>query len=341
MQVYLLEEALDLWSNIIQQTSNDNKAAVLPLVDSIFPLLEFGSDNLRMVLVILESYIMLAPDVILSDTYRLRTLSYLTSLLGVSKRELAGLVTSIVELIFRAAESLGGSAGVAAVAKDLVETGYMEKLLTGLHEAFTAHETSGPNRKYSKLDTIVETDYFTILARLAYGDPATFVQTLAAVGGSFEAVWAWLSTEWFRHFDCMANVERQKLSCLALTRLIELPAPMPQLILAKLQDYFTMWTATVTELCEGSIGFQDNQVWDAERRTMRGEWECSEEDERKRLLEGSDPVHVVPVFGFVKEMLGRLVQSVGGDGVFRGALENVDRDVVKAFEMLGQQPEIP
>lgn len=342
MQVYLLEEALDLWANIIQQTPAGNQAAVLPLVESIFPLLEFGSDNLRVVLVILESYIMLAPEVILSDTYRLRTLSYLTSLLGVSKRELAGLVTSIVELLFRAAEALGGSGGVAAVAKDLIETGYMEKLLSGLHEAYSAHETSGPNRKYSKLDTIVETDYFTILARLAYGDPATFVQTLATVGGSFEAVWEWLSTEWFRHFDCMANVERQKLSCLALTRLIELPAPMPSLIIAKLQDYFSMWTATVTELCEGSRFFEDSQVWDVERKTTKGEWEVSEEDERKRLLDGSDPVHVVPVFDFVKEKLTQLVQSVGGEEVFqREALVNVDMDVVKAFQMLGQQPEIP
>ena len=342
MQVYLLEEALDLWSNILQQTPTTSKSDVIMLIDSIFPLLEGGGDNLRNVLVILESYIILAPEVILSDTCRLRVLSYMTSLLGLTKRELAGLVTSNIELILQAAEYLGGQSGVAAVAKDLVSTGYIEKVLTGLHEAHEAHQTFGPNRKYPKLDNLVETDYFTVLARLCWGDPSTFMACLAQVGGDAPQVWSWLSTEWFRHFDCMANVERQKLSCMALTKLIELPAPMSELVVAKLQDYLAMWTATVAELCEGQVGFQDVEVWSEEKRTQKGEWECSAEDERKRLLDGMDPVHIVHIFDFVKAKLGDLVVKCGGEDVFqREALANCDVDVVKAFQMLGQQQEMP
>lgn len=342
MQVYLLEEALDLWSNILQQTPTSGKGDVVPLIESLFPLLGNGGDNLRMVLVLMESYCLLCPEVILSDQYRLRTLSYMTNLLGVTKRDLAGLVTSIIEIILQSAEQLGGVQGVAAVAKDLVEAGYLEKVLSGLHEAHEAHQTSGPNRKYPKLDNLVETDYFTVLARLCWGDPATFMAAVGQVVGDVSQTWQWLSTEWFHHFDCMANIERQKLSCLALTKLIELPSPMPELVVGKLQDYLAMWTATVAELCEGQNGFEDVQVWSERQRNERSEWECSAEDERKRVLDGGDPVHRIHVFDFVKQKLAELVGKCGGEEVFqREVLVNVDADVVKAFQLLGREQEMP
>lgn len=75
-------------------------------------------------------------------------------------------------------------------------------------------------------------------------DPTVFISMIQAVAAGHpnpNEIWRWLSTEWFRHFDSMANIDRQKLSCLALTRLLELPAPFTPLILEKLQDYFTMW----------------------------------------------------------------------------------------------------
>jgi hypothetical protein len=339
MQVYLLEEALDLWSTILQQTPTGDSAAVLPLVDSVFPLLEIGSENLRMVLVILESYVILAPEAMLSDTVRLRILSYMANLLGVTKRDLAGLVTSIVENMIRGAEILGGASGITAVAKDLIASRYMEKLLSGLHEAWDAHQTTGPTRRYPKLDDVVETDYFTILARLALGDPATFMQSLSSVG-SPDAVWTWLSSEWFRNFDSMANPERQKLSCLALTRLLELPAPMTALVLARLQDYFAMWTSVVGELCEGNEGMRDALCWGPEAASTPGEWECTEEDARKRVLDARDAVHSVHVYEFVKEMLAKLVVAVGGEEAFqREWVVNVDKDVVEGFRRLGMPRE--
>ncbi len=340
MQVYLLEEALDLWYTIIQHTPTASKGDVTPLIDSLFPLLEFGSDNLRMVLVILESYTLLAPDVILSDGIRTRILGYMGNLVGVSKRELAGLVTSVIELIIQSAFQMGGTAGVAAVTKDLVDIGYTQKLLQGIHEAHECHQTLGPNKRYSKIDSMVETDYFTVLARLAWGDPVTFMQVLSTVGDPAE-VWKWLSQEWFTHFDCMANAERQKLSCLALTKFIELPAPMTELVVGKLQDYLSMWTATVAELCDGTTNFEDCQVWSEEVRRSKSEWEVTLEDTRKRESDGRDAVHLVPVFDYIKEKLAELVQKVGGEEVFqRECLVDVDPEVVKGFQMLGQQTDI-
>ncbi|EHL02157.1 putative Importin-11 [Glarea lozoyensis 74030] len=312
MQVYLLEDALDLWSTILTQTSAPASQEVLALADCAFPLLEIGSDNLRIVLTIVESYILLAPEAMLGDTVRLRLVSYMTSLLGVKKRELAGLVTSIVEGIIRAAEKLGGAEGVRLVAKDLFEAGIIEKVISGLRNAWEAHQTVGPERKYPKLDDVVETDYFTILARLALADPAIFTSILSMVGNASE-VWSWLGTEWFQHFDSMANIDRQKLSCLALTRLLELPAPMNVLALDKLQDYFAMWTSVVSEMSTGRDDAGDNLIWGpSEGNEFEGP-----EDARKRINSSSDPVHSVHTFDFIKERLGQFVNSCGGEESFQ------------------------
>lgn len=331
MQIYLMEEALDLWSTILAQTPSPATPEVLNLAESAFPLLEIGSDNLRVVLNIIESYILLAPEAMLVDAVRLRLLSYMTNLLGVTKRELAGLVTSIVEKMIRAAEALGGSHGVTLVAKDLHESGYTEKVFEGLHDAWEAHQTVGANRRYPKLDDVVETDYFTILARLALADPSVFVTIMNSVGNANE-VWGWLSTEWFRHFDSMANIDRQKLSCLALTRLLELPPPMTPIILERLQDYFAMWTTVINEMISGREDGGDNLIW---LPTEGNEYE-GPEDVRKRLHSGSDPVHTVHTFDFVKERLGQAVAVCGGEQEFQNQWAvNVDKDVLAGFQSLG------
>lgn len=244
MQVYLMEEALDLWSNILAQSPAPAPPGLLDLAECVFPLLEIGSENLRTVFNILNSYVLLAPEALLGDAVRLRILSSMDSILRVSKRETVGLVTTVVEDMIRAAEVLGGSEGVALITKDLHESGYSKTIFEGLHDAWIANESFGPDRKYPKKDDVMRTDYFTIIARIALADPAVFINMLQAVASGHPdpaEIWRWLSTEWFRHFDSMASIDRQKLSCLALTRLLELPLSITPLILEKLQDYLAMW----------------------------------------------------------------------------------------------------
>lgn len=147
MQIYLMEEALDLWSNILIQAPTPTSSEVLNLVESIFPLLEIGSENLRTVLTILDSYVLFAPEAMLGDTVRQRILSNMNNILSGSKRETAGLVTTVVENMIRAAQALGGADGVALIAKDLHEGGYSKTIFEGLHDAWVANESFGPDRK--------------------------------------------------------------------------------------------------------------------------------------------------------------------------------------------------
>ncbi|KAL3425415.1 importin-beta domain-containing protein [Phlyctema vagabunda] len=337
MQIYLLEEALDLWIAILTQTPAPASSEVMALAENAFPLLEIGSDNLRAVLEIIQSYILLAPDIMLGDAVRVRILSSMANLLGVTKRDLAGLVTTIVEDLIRAAEKLGGSSGVTLIVKDLHDCGFLGKIFEGLRDAWEANQTSGPNRKYPKLDDVVETDYFTILARIALADPNVFVSTMGSVGNANE-VWSWLSNEWFRHFDSMVNSDRQKLSCLALTRLLELSPPMTPIILERLQDYFAMWTTVVTEMMSGRDDGGDALIWES---SGGNEFE-GPEDVRKRVHCCSDPVHILHTFDFVKERLQQVVNVCGGEQEFQQTwASNVDKDILAGFQQLGVPKETP
>lgn len=252
--------------------------------------------------------------------------------LGVTRRDLAGQVTRVVETMICAANDIGGPNGVGQVAKDLHECGYLGKVFAGLHDAWTVQSMgSGPNRKYPKVDDVVRTDYLTILARIALYDPSVFVNLMSS-SGNLPEVWGWLSTEWFRHFDCMANIDRQKLSCLALTRLVELPSPMTPLVLEKLQDYFAMWTQVVGEMLSGRDDNGDNLVW-----LNKGEVDPGEipEDARKKIQADNDPIHTVNTLDFIKQRLGGLVAQVGGEEAFQANWAvNIDKDVLEGFQMV-------
>ena len=331
MQVYLMEEALDLWSVVLAQCPAPASVEVVALIECAFPLLEIGSESLRVVLNIVDSYVLLAPDKILGDAVRTQMLSHMTNLLGVNKRELAGLVTAIVEDTIRAASSLGGTDGMAVIANDLHENGFFGRVFAGLRDAWEAHETIGPDRKYPKLDDVVETDYFTILARIAVAGPEVLWNVMSTEGEASD-IWEWLSTEWFRHLDCMANIDRQKLSCLALTRILELPPPVTPFLLSKLQDYFSMWTTIVNEMMGGRDDGDDNLIWGP---SEGNEFEGAE-DVRKRLHSTSDEVHTVHTFQYVKERLRTLVAICGGEDAFQQDWAvNVDKEVIAGFQRLG------
>ncbi len=60
------------------------------------------------------------------------------------------------------------------------------------------------------------------------------------------------------------------------------------------------------------------------------------EEQRRRDLTFSDPVHTVNVVQFIKDHLQQAIQQCGGENVFRDEwLVNVDVDVVQAFGKLG------
>ncbi|KAM7193571.1 Armadillo-type fold [Naviculisporaceae sp. PSN 640] len=347
LHLNLIEESVELWKTVVLQSVPPLNRELVQLVQHALPLLEYDSTVAAECLELLNDYIILVPGDILSDELRQATLTALLGVLKLRSREQYQQGARCIGLLIRAAETLGGVQGLSVVVDDLLQTGVITYILESLHSVWESQETTGPNRKASKINTIQQTDYIAILARIALGDPGVFVRMLAGLdqsgNNSVQSIWSWLGTVWFSSFDNMADIDRQKLSCLALTRLLELPSPMQELSLSRMQDYLSMWTSVITEL--SSMGPDHNGATRPppgnDQLVWTHKYEPSEWDVPKDLISyeqtAKDPVHTVHTFDFVNARLHDLVQRGGGEEVFqREWAANVDKEVIAGFQALTQ-----
>jgi hypothetical protein len=335
-QVYLLEDALDLWANIISQTpSSAVSSDLLSLASYLLPILELGSETLRKALEIADSYLLLAPSHMLSEPLRPSLFACLTSLIGDLRPDANGLVCNLVEATLRAAEHLGSEPAVEQTASDLVSTGFLPAILSGLHGSWKAHCTTGPRALDPPVDGIVETDYFSILARLAIASPNTFCQAVQASAPEQQdlpSTMTWLLEEWTSHFENIGDPARRKLTALALAKLLETSQPW---ILQNLQSLMSIWTDVVVELREeytDDTSTVDSLVY-ASTAPLDETVPEAPEDARRREQANSDPVHKYALTEWIEHYLG---QAVSSNANFQEEwLGRVDGDVVKAFGGLG------
>ncbi|PYI06330.1 importin 11 [Aspergillus sclerotiicarbonarius CBS 121057] len=346
--IYLLDEALDLWSAILMQTPAPASPEILSLIPALFPIFEAATDSVPQALQIVESYILLAPQEVLSDRIRFQLLVSFETLLKLTTKQRLGVVPRLVELMLRGAESVdGGSENTYnVITRSLLDSSFLSALLEGLHSAHEASQTTGPNRKQTSVYGVVETDYFSVLARLALAYPKIFTSAVsAATNTPEEQVLSWLLTEWFLHYDNIGSTTQKKLHALALTQLLTLNGPdsqPPAYLLSNLQSYLTMWTDIVTELADGAEGNPDDPqsgdyliYWN---NAQTGSYEEHEppESERRRNWDNSDVLHKVNIRDFIRERLHSLIVGCGGEQRFQEEwLLNVDREVVAAFGALG------
>lgn len=346
--VYLLDEALELWSAILTQTPAPASPELLALIPALYPIFEAATDSVPQALQIAESYIYLAPQEVLSDRIRLPLLVSFETLLQSTTRQRIGVVPRLVELMIRGAEAVdGGSENTYnVITRSLIDSSFLQSLLEGLHSAYEASQTTGPRRKPTSVYGVVETDYYSVLARLALAYPKNLVSAVsAATQTPEEQVLSWLLTEWFLHYDNIGSVTQKKLHALALTQLLALNGPdtqPPTYILNHLQSYMNIWTDIVTELAEGTEGDPNDPrsgdyliYWN---NAPNAKYDGPEppENERRRHWETSDVIHKINIRDFVRQHLHSLIVGCGGEQRFQEEwLLNVDREVVAAFAALG------
>ena len=285
---FLIEDALDLWGSILIQTPEPNPD-LLNLIPYLFPMLKTASDILRKALEITESYVLLAPQAFFQNSTQFLSqfLSAFAALLSAQvKREANGAITHLVELLIRAGSTMGGVQGCELLTKYLCESQFLPILLAGLKTAHDAHQTTGPNRIHSNVDGIIETDHFTVLARLAIAHPPTFVNAISSIANTrqepFDPSITWLLTEWFSHLENIGLASQKKLMCLALTGILE--SHPKEWALRHLQSFMTVWTDVVTECVgepEEGKESKDNLVyWDPDG--LKPEFPEAPEDARNR-----------------------------------------------------------
>ncbi|TKA76307.1 hypothetical protein B0A49_01673 [Cryomyces minteri] len=359
-QLYLLEDALDLWSAILTQTPAPVPSDLLALAPYLFSIFELGSENLRKALEITDSYILLAPADMLSEDMRQRLFASFSTLLNSGlKSEATGLLTHVVETIIRAADSLGGEPAVSRTTADLLAAGFLRQIINGLKGSWQAHCTTGPRAAKAPIDGVIETDYFAVLARILLASTETFLAAIESVE-PLESGMDSLLEEWFSHFENIGDPSRKKLMALALTSLLSTgPSWRPNSttatttagsaqhhgILNHLQSLMTMWTDLITELRDTSEGdlnnttdnTTDSLVYPPPSPPPAAATPEAPEDERRRSLTYSDPVHTIITAAFVKHHLQQAVATCpGGVEVFeREWVGRVDADVIRGFGGLG------
>ncbi|KAF3057200.1 hypothetical protein GL218_06289 [Daldinia childiae] len=333
LYLYLIEEALDLWSNILYQSQPPLSSGLTSLAETAINELSKQNDYAFTYTSILGCYVLLSPEVILEDRYRRPTLAALSSSLNARSRELVSITIRYTESLIRLSHELGGTSGLQVIVQDMMGVGFLPTIFEGIHDSFEAHQTSGPKKKQSRVGSQILIEYFVILSRIAVIDPAMFVEMLASLG-PLDQVWNWLSAEWFGSFDSIADNNRHKLNLLALTRLLELNQPMQDLVLLKLQDYFSMWTSVMVQILSAESPTIGNDMLVITDKLEPTEWDTAK-DVRERALFSTDPVKTVQSLSFVKDKLNDLVQRSGGEQAFQENWTiNVDKDVLAGFQAI-------
>ncbi|KAF2731946.1 ARM repeat-containing protein [Polyplosphaeria fusca] len=341
-QIYLLEEALDLWASIIAQSPSAPEPSspdLLNLLPYLLPLYSQDNETLRKAIEITEAYLLLSPSSVLADDFRRPLLSSLADLVADVKANAQGTITHLMECIIRGAEGVGGEDAIKVVVADLISSGFLAKVMEGLHGAWSHHQSHGPYRELPSraVDGIVETDFFTILARIGLASPNMLLEAIQSVGGGdLKKQLDWLLEEWFGHIENVSESTSRKLMCLTLTRFLE---GNQEWMLAQLQNLMTAWTDVLGQLLEGCDDpSSDFLYWPAEpfpSRRDTGRDHEAPEDVRKRELIYSDPVHRLNLVEFVREHLQAAIQACGEDRFQEEWLSRVDQDVLKSFTALG------
>ncbi|CAN9232328.1 unnamed protein product [Alternaria alternata] len=337
-QVYLLEDALDLWASIIAQTPSAPEPTppeLLNLLPYLLPLFSMDNETLRKAVEITEAYLLLAPAAVLADSFRPAILQALAELLGSLKPEANGIMTHLVTCIIRGADGVGGENAVKVLTSDLISSGFLAKVMEGLHGAWTHHQSHGPYRELPSraVDGVVETDYFTVLARIGVASPSVLLEALSSLSSEgLEKTLDWLLEEWFSHIENIGDAPNKKLMCLVLTRFLEGGQPW---MLGRLQSLIGIWTDVLGELLDGMDDrSQDSLFWPPE--PYHPTEPEAPEDIRKRELIYTDPVHQINLVAFVREHLQQAIQQVGGEQAFQEEwLNRVDKEILKGFGELG------
>lgn len=203
MQVYLLDDALELWEATVKSTPSPASQELLGLFPYLIGCLGLATTALRKVLEVVDSYVLLAPRDII-ETHRVQLFAAFANLLGQLKPETTGIVTRIVEVVIRAAKQIGGDAALHVVGGELVNSGFLAKIFETLHESYESNQTTGPNKRYPPTAVMV-TDHFSLVARIVLANTAWFLDVVRLVAGrqqpgqSVDDSMAWLLDEWFGH----------------------------------------------------------------------------------------------------------------------------------------------
>ncbi|CAG8476007.1 4188_t:CDS:10 [Ambispora gerdemannii] len=304
--VYLLEDALDLWLAILQNTEQCTPL-LFELVPSAIALLELGSETLKRILKTLESYIILVPEMMI-QAFGHPILDAFTRLLGDLQTEACNFIIHVIDTILQACP-------IQLTGENLIGTGLLWKL----------------KQPYNVVG------YISIFARITISEPNYFLQFIAIANQQSnphgDALLEKILDVWIIRFDNIAHPKQRKLNAMAFTALIATTNPI---ILTRLPHFISIWCDVLSEVRETGGG--DALVYWQQEPTENKEFvneEETAETKRRRALLQRDPVHSTNLIQYIQAKLTECETLNGGPDSFRQQyLVSIDNVLLDQFYSL-------
>ncbi|GAO50190.1 ARM repeat-containing protein [Saitoella complicata NRRL Y-17804] len=291
--VYLLEDALELWSAVLQMAPSSTPE-LLSLMPSAIQCLGIGSEILRRVLQIVESYCLLDLDGVVSQ-YAVPLFTALAALLGGLKPETSQAIGYVAETIFQGAP-------VQGYAEALAQTGFVSKLILGVLD--------------DKEQTIVLTHYLSMLSRIAMQDANLLLQYIELVSQQNHAVPRPVITavidQWVLKFDNVGHPKHRKLIAMGLTATLRTNNAD---VFGRLGSLMSVWFDVLSEIKESD---GDALVyWQNDDAAYDYADVDTPESKRRRELLKADAVHTVELKEYVRKTMAQVEAENGGSEAFK------------------------
>lgn len=312
--IYLIEEGLELWLAVLE-----NSTVLCPelfnLSENLLPIIEISSENLRIVLNIMEAYVVLSPDVYLRR-YGRNIVSTCAYLLSDLRPEGIVMILKLFETCLRADVAIS-----------------LELLRPVLPRIF---KEICDDKHYP----MVMTMYLAVIARVLISSQAVFVEALQDVDvpNALERI----LDIWLLKMPLVSQTEKRKLLSLALASIITVDSPIVQMRFASiLQDIAECLKDIMREDLDGVL--TDALLYDEDTHTaLIDDIDYkTHHSKRCRQLCMNDPVHRIVLVEYLQSQLRHIRTNVGEEK-FKSLMLTIDTAILRNLsEFIDLYIEIP
>ncbi|KAL1914641.1 uncharacterized protein VTP21DRAFT_8052 [Calcarisporiella thermophila] len=294
--VYLIEDGLELWTATVHNAPRTTPE-LFGLIPVAVALLEYGSENLRKVLRILESYALLNGE-LLVQSFSLPIFDGFARLLGDLKPQACNVIIRVLDTILQ-------KSPVNTYSDVMINSGLLWKLLGSILE--------------NKESPLVLVSYFSVFSRIIVDNTEFFYRFIDMASRQCnpprpELLGMFLDI-WLDKFDNIGHPKQRKLNAMAFSSLI---ASTDEQMLARLDQIIGVWCSVLSEVRESESG--DALIYwrqDGDLEESGEEREDSPEQLRKRELLRRDPIHTTNLISLIQIKLHECEHLNGGAENFR------------------------
>eukprot|EP01135_Chromosphaera_perkinsii_P002847 Nk52_evm2s229 gene=Nk52_evmTU2s229 len=332
--VYLMEDGLELWLAVMKATPSCSQH-MIQVLPNVFPVLDVASENLKICVNIIESYLLLSPNEVMQSISAILA-SVICSLQKNLRPEGQVILSKLVDLIFRAFPEQGPSLLENYLASILFLVLKGEEFNTVMNAYLSLFcRIFVQNRKFalelfekanaSPLNAQQLNVFAEFVKILLVNLPSRKLGTNDKDHNNGLMYLSGLSTlTGSTKNNMIAQPEKRKLVALALCGFLELGGPVVE---THFNDILAIIVDVMTEIhkLNGPEGGYDYLV----RQGGVGHEEDDEnlEDVRKRELSLLDPVYSATLRDYFYASLGKSEQIYGA--TFRGLIAKVSEETIK------------